>query len=101
MRRATPDTAFSQNPAHITGRKRVISLIGTLDATPRMRNAIAPFTPATAPIPMVCADRTAGNANTEGDSRTQVLNAVDSSQIRNGSTSTPPRHGTRQDRIGT
>src|SRR5215510_12569286 len=82
MSNATPEMAFNQKPNHITGRKRFISLSGTAGATPKMRKASTALMPATSPIPTVWQDRIAGKANTDGDSRIQVLKAVDSSQVR-------------------
>src|SRR5262245_4824934 len=74
--------AFSQNPNHITGRNRRISRIGTPGATPRIRSASDALMPATSPMPTVWHDRMAGKANTDGDSRIQVLKSVDSSQTK-------------------
>src|SRR5262245_22667764 len=85
MSRTTPDTKFSQKPNHITGKNRFISCTGTPGAAPRIRAASAALIPAARPIPTVWHDRIVGNANTEGDSRTQTLSEVDSSQTRNGS----------------
>src|SRR5262245_45514419 len=68
------------------GRKRFISAIGTPDPTPRIRRPIDAFIPATMPMPIVWQQRIAGNASSDGDSRTQMLKAVDSSQTRNACT---------------
>src|SRR5579862_884094 len=85
MSRTTPETKFSQNPNHITGKNRFISSIGTPGATPRIRSASTALMPAARPMPTVWHDRTAGNANTDGDSRTQMLSDVASIHARNGS----------------
>jgi hypothetical protein len=85
MSSTTPETKFSQKPNHMTPKNRFISWIGMPGATPRMRSASAALIPATSPMPTVWHERIAGNANIEGDSRTQVLNAVASSQRRKGS----------------
>src|SRR6478735_7468417 len=85
MRSTTPESAFSQNPNHITGKNRFISRIAMPGAAPRIRSASEALMPAARPIPTVWHDRMAGKANTEGDSRTHVLNVVDSSHARKGS----------------
>src|SRR6478736_6123280 len=77
-----PDAKFSQKPNHMVGRNRRISSIGTPEATPRIRSAIAALMPAASPIPTVCADRIPGNAKNDGEPRTHSLAAVDSSQAR-------------------
>src|SRR5271165_7099795 len=78
----TPDTALAQNPAHMTGKKRLSSSRGVDGAKPRMRRPSEAFKPATNPMPTVCRDRIAGNAQTEVDSRIQVLKVVASSQTK-------------------
>src|SRR5215475_2574036 len=79
-----PEKKFSQKPNHMAGRNLRISPIGTLGATPRMRNAIAALMPAASPIPTVWHDRIAGKAKSDGDPRTHSLAAVDSIQAKNG-----------------
>src|SRR5262245_50074329 len=54
--------------------------------TPSSRRAIAAFTPAANAMPMVCAERIAGYASTDVDSRVQTLSALDSIQRNSAST---------------
>src|SRR5688572_24230802 len=49
---------------------------GTLRATPSSRRLTAAGTPTTNAIPSVCTIRTPGNANSDSDSRIQVLSAL-------------------------
>src|SRR5215831_2564941 len=58
-------------------------LSGTRGATPRRRSASTELSPARVAIPNVWIERTNGNAQSEVDDRSQVLNAVDSSQTAN------------------
>src|SRR5579883_2918415 len=75
-----------QNPNHITGKKRFISSSGTFGANPRIRRSTAVFNPATIPMPTVWTDRIPGKAQSDVDSRTQVLRLVASSQTKKGCT---------------
>src|SRR5262245_26176551 len=79
---ATPEMAFNQKPNDSTGSNRVNPLSRTAGPTPKMPTASTALMPATSPIPTVRQDRIDGKANTDGDSRIQVLKAVDSSQVR-------------------
>jgi hypothetical protein len=53
MSSTTPETAFSQNDAHMVGRNRRSSAIGIEPATPSIRSAITALMPATNPRPIV------------------------------------------------
>src|SRR5579872_633218 len=77
-----PVTTFSQNPNHMAGMNRFISVSGTAGATPRMRSATTAFTPATMPMPTVWLVRIIGSDQRVGESRSHMLSGVDSSQMK-------------------
>src|SRR5262245_3721535 len=72
-------------------------------AAPSMWSAMAALTPAASPMPIACADKIAGYARSDVDSRVQTLSALDSIQRKTGSISRDesarvvlqPRHAVR------
>ena len=77
-----PDIAFTQNAAHMIPKNLSIGASGMRRAKPRIRRSIAALRPTRNPRPTVCMNRIVGYAQSELDSRTQMLNRVFSTDAR-------------------
>jgi hypothetical protein len=85
MSSAAPEAAFNQNPNIMIGENRRSSRVGMPGAIPRRWMAMATLTPTASAMPMAWADRMAGNARMDVDSRVHTLSGVDSIHRNSGS----------------
>ena len=86
MRSRTPDTAFSQKPAHRIGRNRRSSRRGTFGATPRMRKSIAALMPTAKSHPDCVHVQDAG----KGEHRWRPDHPLTEQSINHAETNQPP-----------
>src|SRR5262245_8614141 len=73
-----PEAALIQKPIQITGKNRSSGATGSSGPTPRRRRLMTVIGPAVNTRPSECRKSTAGYASSDGDSLSQVENALDS-----------------------